>query len=323
MQEELAALEQIAGRRELGNLTLAAENARAVWGWEWLLSLARDVRYAVRVLARQPSFSVVAVLSLGLGIGANAAIYSLMDTLLWRQLPVREPERLVRYKEGSYSYPVYREYAAKSQEMMEHVMATTGAMPRDFDAGGGAERARVELVSGNYFQGLGVPALAGRLLAPEDDAPGASNTAVVSYRYWQRAYGGEPGVVGRRLRVGGVQFTIVGVARPEFFGVVVGDAADAWLPLSTLPAVFPGTNWFDSDDHYLELLARLRPGITAERASAALTPLAVATDLAFAPSNVPARFLKAIREQKLNLEPAVPRPWTRPPRCVTSDAHVP
>ena len=88
MQEELAALEEIAGRRELGNLTLAAENARAVWGWEWLQSLVRDARYAVRVLARQPSFAVVAVLSLGLGIGANAAIYSLMDTLLWRQLPV-------------------------------------------------------------------------------------------------------------------------------------------------------------------------------------------------------------------------------------------
>ena len=97
MQEELAALEAIAGRRELGNLTLAAENARAVWGWEWLQSLVRDARYALRVLARQPSFAVVAVVSLGLGIGANAAIYSLMDTLLWRQLPVREPERLVRY----------------------------------------------------------------------------------------------------------------------------------------------------------------------------------------------------------------------------------
>src|SRR5437879_12213089 len=82
MQEELAALEEIAGRRELGNLTLAAENARAVWGWEWLQSLVRDARYAVRVLARQPSFAVVAVLSLGLGIGATAAMYSLMATLL-------------------------------------------------------------------------------------------------------------------------------------------------------------------------------------------------------------------------------------------------
>src|SRR5207248_2526341 len=111
MQEELAALEAIAGRRELGNLTLAAESARAVWGWEWLQSLARDARYALRVLARQLSFAVVAVVSLGLGIGANAAIYSLMDTLLWRQLPVSEPERLVRYPTDSYSYPVFREYA--------------------------------------------------------------------------------------------------------------------------------------------------------------------------------------------------------------------
>ena len=105
MQEELAALEAIAGRRELGNLTLAAESARAVWGWEWLQSLVRDARYALRVLARQPSFAVVAVVSLGLGIGANAAIYSLMDTLLWRQLPVSEPERLVRYPTDSVFLP--------------------------------------------------------------------------------------------------------------------------------------------------------------------------------------------------------------------------
>jgi hypothetical protein len=113
MQAELAALESIAGRRELGNLTLAAENARAVWGWSWLEGLLRDARYAVRVLARQPSFTVVAVLSLGLGIGANAAIFSLIDTLLWRQLPVREPERLVRLGDGSFSHFAFTQYAAK------------------------------------------------------------------------------------------------------------------------------------------------------------------------------------------------------------------
>ena len=159
MQEELAALEEIAGRRELGNLTLAAESARGVWGWEWLQSLVRDARYALRVLARQPSFAVVAVVSLGLGIGANAAIYSLMDTLLWRQLPVSEPERLVRYPTDSYSYPVFREFAAKSQEYLDSVIATTGILSRDLDAGNGPERGRVEMVSGSYFPGLGVAPL--------------------------------------------------------------------------------------------------------------------------------------------------------------------
>ena len=134
--------------------------------------------------------------------------------------------------------------------------------------------------------------------------PTRANAAVLSYRYWQRAYGGDRAALGRTLHVGSVPFTIVGVARPEFFGVVVGEAAEAWLPLSTLPAVFPGQPWFDSHTHYLELLARLRPGVTAAQASAALTPLAVATDISFARPNMPARFWKAVREQKLTLEPA-------------------
>src|SRR5687767_12496672 len=95
MQEELRSIQEMAGARELGNLTYAAEEARGQWRWTWLDNFLRDVRYAVRVLARQPSFTAVAVLSLGLGIGANAAIFSLMDRVLWRQLPVREPERLV------------------------------------------------------------------------------------------------------------------------------------------------------------------------------------------------------------------------------------
>ena len=189
MQEELAALEEIAGRRELGNLTLAAENARAVWGWEWLQSLVRDARYAVRVLARQPSFAVVAVLSLGLGIGANAAIYSLMDTLLWRQLPVREPERLVRYPTDSYSYPVFREYAAKSQEFLECVIATTGILSRDLDAGSGPERGRVEMVSGSYFPGLGVAPL----LGPHADAGGRQ-------RHGSQRRGAELSLLAARIR---------------------------------------------------------------------------------------------------------------------------
>jgi hypothetical protein len=136
MQEEMEALEAIAGRRELGNRTLAAENARAVWGWEWLASLWRDVRHSLRVLARERSFALVAVLSLGLGIGANAAIFSLIDTLLWRQLPVQDPDRLVRFNGGSASYFTFDQFRAKSGEVLSGVVATSSE-ERDLDAGGG------------------------------------------------------------------------------------------------------------------------------------------------------------------------------------------
>src|SRR5207237_6893408 len=128
----------------------------------------------------------------------------LTDALLWRQLTVSQPERLVRYPTDSYSYPVFREFAAKSQKSLECVIATTGILSRDLDAGSGPERGRVEVVSGSYFPGLGVASLVGRMLTPEDDSATGANAAVLSYRYWQRAFGGERGVIGRTLRVGNV-----------------------------------------------------------------------------------------------------------------------
>src|SRR5215467_13129565 len=162
MQEEFDALAAIADRRQLGNLTLAAENARAQWGWTWLSSLAGDFRYAFRVLARRPSFSLVAVLSLGLGIGANAAIFSLVDALLLRTLPVREPGSLVTFGNYVHSYYTFQQFRANSGELLSGMFATTGAWARDVDSGGGPQRGYVEVVSGDYFPLLGVPAILGR-----------------------------------------------------------------------------------------------------------------------------------------------------------------
>lgn len=298
MRREFEALQAFAGPRELGNLTLAAEDARAVWGWGWLDSVLADVRYAFRVLARQPSFAAVAVLSLGLGVGANAAIYSLIDRVLWRQLPVADPDRLVTTKR-SYSMFTFTRLRALSGAMLEDA-ALSSTIDRDLNLKPG----RVEMVTGNYFQVLGVRPHAGRVLTPEDDRRDQTGpAAVLSYRYWQSSFGGEP-VLGHTIRVSKLPFNIVGVAPREFFGVTVGESPDLWIPMSTQPAIMPGRNWLD-DRHtfFANLVARLRGGVTMERASAALTPIAVQIDLERAGPDLPQFAGKQIRAQKVTLVP--------------------
>jgi predicted permease len=246
----------------------------------------------MRTLAKQPSFTLVAVLSLGLGIGANAAIYSLIDRVLWRQLPVTEPERLVTTRQ-SYSMFTYQRFRDLSGEELEGV-ALTSPVDRDLDDRPG----RVDMVTGNYFQVLGVTAALGRTLTPADD-----RAAVLSHRYWQSAFGGEP-VLGRTVRVTKAPFTIVGVAPPEFFGATIGDAPDAWVPLSTQPAIMPGRNWInDPHTFFANIVARLRPGVTRERASAALTPVAVRIDLERARPGLPAEARRRIEAQRLDVLP--------------------
>jgi len=169
MREEMESLAAIAGRRELGNLTLAAENARAVWGWSWLAGIWGDMRYALRTLRRQSNFTAVATISLALGIGANAAIFGLMDAVLWRKLPVADPDRLVMLGDSSQSYFAYTGFAAHAGQVMENVVATTGSSPRRLDTGTGPQEGGVELVTGNYFSTLGVRAALGRVLTLDDD----------------------------------------------------------------------------------------------------------------------------------------------------------
>ena len=242
-------------------------------------NLLQDVRYALRFLRRSPGFALVAVTSLAVGIGVNAALFAVVDALLLRPLPVARPEALVDiFTSGSggetyqtSSYPDYLDFRAES-DVFEDVAGHTLM----FAAQNLEDRSRLvlgEVVTGNYFRVLGIEAARGRTLLPEDDRPGAERVVMVSHRYWQRELGGDPSVVGRTLRLRGQAYAIVGVAPPGLSGLLPMLAAEIWLPTAQAEEVEPagiqdvvpspvgntrlerrGTRW-------LFLKGRLKPGV--------------------------------------------------------------
>jgi predicted permease len=257
--------------------------------------LLQDFKYAVRRLALQPGFTVIAVLTLALGIGANTAIFSVIDAVLLRSLPVREPERLVLWTdapdEGAmmgtlfsgrweyFPYPVYR--ASREQfKTLSGVAAlrstqTALSILGESDATDGpAQMGTGQLVSGNYFSVLGAGALLGRTLLPTDDQPGAPAAGVVSYGYWQSRLGGDPAVIGRTVQLNGLPVTIVGVMGREFFGERVRRAPNYWLPLALQPSIELTAPMFDDLSFYgLRLFGRLAPGKTLADAQTEATAL--------------------------------------------------
>jgi predicted permease len=220
-----------------GGLQPIAEIARDVRRQRWLEHLGQDVRYALRMMRRQPGFTLAAVLSLAIGIGANAAIFSVADALLLRALPVDRPEELSFInrvlpdeEHMRFSYPSFQQFAAGVDQAAFAAMASTAALQTTSDRG--AEIVTGQLVSGNWFQLLGVAPAAGRTLVP-GDAAGADGQPVVvlSHAYWQRRFAGDPAVVGSTLRVNAVPLTVVGVAAPAFSGMSIGYRVDLWMPL--------------------------------------------------------------------------------------------
>jgi predicted permease len=296
---------QYTSRRKLGNLTLVRENARAAWGWRWLEELHKDFCYAFRVLRKQPGFLVVAVGSLALGIGANTAIFRVVNQLLIRTLPVEDPDRLIVFESGnSFSYFAYNDFARHSHAALSQVFALYG-QEREVDTGGVPQRANVELVTGNYFSALGVSAQYRRTILPTDDTvTRPAYAAAISHAFWTRQFADDPRVIGREVRVQGVRFTIVGVVPAEFFGVVAGDAVDVWIPLSTFSSVFPGRNWPNQlGTNFLTVMGRLRSGVSIKQAEAILTPLYVQIDLERFPTPSTEE-RKSTLAQQLHLDPA-------------------
>ena len=250
-------------------------------------TLFQDLQYAFRMLRKTPAFTTVAVLTLALGIGANTAIFSLVNAVMLKMLPVKAPGELVVVGDpvavhsrsmgdprvDMFSYPLYRELNAGSQVFSGMLASGEVHRLRLVAAQGGNEitgRATGVLVSGNYFSVLGVNALYGRVLTPEDDnAPNAHPVIVVSYSFWKDKLSQNPSAVGQSVRIGNYPFTIIGVTPPGFYGDTVGDLQDFWVPVTMQEQVLTGRKWLEEHNaSWLHIIARLKPGATVEEARA-------------------------------------------------------
>ncbi|HSR53072.1 MAG TPA: ADOP family duplicated permease [Acidobacteriota bacterium] len=243
----------------------------------WMISVVQDIRMALRSLGRHPGFTLIVVLTLSLGIGANTAVFSLTDAVLLRSLPVRDPDSLVamagRCGDGrvSISYPVFTEMAERQDALIGLFADCSPGLERARMDGRRLSDLRVASVSGNYFQLLGVRPRLGRLLTPEDDQRGASGgVAVASHTFWSTRLGGDESALGRVIEVDGSPFTIVGVAPPEFFGARVGARADLWLPINRSVSE-SSLDWRTGT--FFNIMGRLKPGVSLQQAQESLSAL--------------------------------------------------
>ncbi|MGH9837916.1 MAG: ADOP family duplicated permease [Blastocatellia bacterium] len=244
-------------------------------------SLWQDLRYGARMLTKQPGFALIAVMTLALGIGANAAIFSLVNMVLLRPLPVAQPEQIVEVTPvlkgadlGMFSYPLYVDFRDRNEALAG--LAAYRFAPMSLSRQGANERVWGYLVSGNYFDMLGVRAFRGRMFTQaEDRAPGAHPVAVVSYGSWQRRFGGDPALIGKTVTLNNHGFTVVGIAPPEFNGTVLIFTPEIYVPLMMARQIEPGSNWLENRRNGVLLgLGRLKPGVTAAQARVSLEALA-------------------------------------------------
>jgi putative ABC transport system permease protein len=327
--EEHAALDERAGvprqealrraRLAFGGVDRAKEESRDGRGVRVLEIAWRDLRYAMRTLARSPIFTLVAIVSLTLGIGANTAMFQLLNALVLRPLPVAQPHELVEVNlperdlvvsGGNFprwpalSYPLWEQL----RERQEAFSAMFAWADEGFNLAPAGEVRRVQgvWVSGNYFPVLGLTPALGRLFTAADDRPGCGLPgAVVSYDFWQRELGGDPRAVGRTLTVDGVPVDVIGVAPAGFLGLQVGQRFDVALPICSLPAMRPGSTMLTgSTQWWITAMGRLKPGWTIERAEAYLRTLAPGIFAASLPPDYPAASAKAHLASTLTATPA-------------------
>src|ERR1044072_6737951 len=244
-------------------------------------TLFQDLRFGLRQLLKRPGFTLLAIISMALGIGANTAIFSLVDTVVFRPLPVRNASELQElygtlHNGADYtlqSYPTYKDFRDRNQVfsgLIAYRITVAG-----LSHNGNNERIWGTLASGNYFDVLGVPPLLGRGFLPEEDqTPKSHPVVVLSYGCWQKRFASDPGLVGRGVSLNNVTFTVIGVARKGFIGTEVAYAPEIWTPLMMGPVIEPGSTYLEHrDSDNLFVVGRLKPGVTKAQAQAALTAM--------------------------------------------------
>jgi predicted permease len=294
-------------RRRFGNIGLKQEESREIWMTRFWTELGQDIRYSCRAMFANKAFSALAVLSLALGIGANTAIFSFMESILLRWLPVADPESLVVLNwhsrpprdGGKESVHVvhglqgifwpgekgalvsgifpYRAFETLREEnpVFSTLFGYFNGHNCTLTVRGQATSASTEYVTGEYFRGLGVSPAAGRLIGSEDDRAGATPVAVISFAASQNRFGGPPRAIGQSILVDNIPFTVIGVAPPEFFGVDPAAAPDLYLPLHTnllVDGARAARMYGDENFYWIEMMGRLRPGVSLAQAQAALAP---------------------------------------------------
>lgn len=308
-----------AARRELGNITLLMEDTRATWGWTHLEQFVQDLRYAVRMLRRNPGFAAAAILSLALGIGANTAIFSLLNAVVFRVLPVADPQQLVQFtntlplwETGSssqnslYDYPRFERFQSQSRTL-SGVFGGTGLGRITVGFQGTSGIAQGDAYSGNFFSVLEITPQRGRFFSPSDDRA-TEFVAVISDRYWRSRFGAETSIVGSAIAINQIPFTVIGVTPPEFSGMTVGSAPDIWIPLHTLDRLRPDNKrWTEPFLTWMLIAGRLRPGASQEQAQAELDLIHrqfVAEQLSISGLSGRENVRRFARESRLMLRPA-------------------
>jgi len=286
-------------RLEFGGLEQVKEDCRDARGTRWVDEIVQDLRFGLRLLRLSPAFTLVAVLSLALGIGANSAIFALVDGVLLKSLPVRDPQRLVLLDDGSWTNPIWEQVRARQLEISDGAAAWSDVR-FDLARAGATEFVEGMWTSGSFFDVLGVPAILGRTFTVADDDRGGGPdgpVAVISYAFWQRRFGGEASVIGRTLTLDRTAFTIIGVTPPSFLGPSQGRSFDVAVPLGTQAIVRGPGHWLDERSTWvLEIIARLKPGQTVEQATSGLR----AVQSQIRDATLPERWPKPMLDQYLH-----------------------
>jgi predicted permease len=250
--------------------------------------LIQDLRYAFRTLAKSPGFTAVAVLSLALGIGANTAIFSLVDALLLDMLRVRQPQELALFGPDQssgvatgnnrdtnlFSYPLFERFREENQDFSD-VFAFASRVPYVRESTSGSYSPGIRLVSGNFFSVLGVDAALGRVITPHDNrVPGGHPVIVISHNYWKRRFDQLPDAIGKTLTLNDTVYEVIGVAPPGFYGLTMGWDLDGWIPIMMQAQVMRQESWLaEADTRWLRMMGRPRPGVTFEQAAASSAQL--------------------------------------------------